>query len=122
MKRHYTVPNVREVVNAKTVGPATDKSRVSPKPSQRELVAAFCPGAPRRPSGRRAEGPKPQATTLTTVKVWRAGHASSGSLTTIRERPNSRVAGAPEGVLQLRLRPADALTLWGLRGERGDAG
>ena len=40
MKRHYTVPNVREVVNAKTVGPATDKSRVSPKPSQRELVAA----------------------------------------------------------------------------------
>ncbi len=29
MKRHYTVPNVREVENAKTVGPATDKSRVS---------------------------------------------------------------------------------------------
>ena len=40
MQRHYTVPNVREVVNANTVGPATDKRRVSPKPSQRELVAA----------------------------------------------------------------------------------
>ena len=40
MKRHYTVPNVREVVNAKTVGPATDKSRVSRKQSQREPVAA----------------------------------------------------------------------------------
>ena len=25
MKRHYTGPNVREVVNTKTVGPATDK-------------------------------------------------------------------------------------------------
>jgi hypothetical protein len=61
MKRHYTFPTVREVVNAKTVGPATDESRVRPKPSQRELVAASvlaCPdaradAAPKDPSRNR---------------------------------------------------------------------
>ena len=55
MKRHYTVPNVREVVNAKTVGPATDESRVSPKPSQRELVAASVLA---RPDARADAAPK----------------------------------------------------------------
>ena len=88
MKRHYTVPNVREVVNAKTVGPATDKSRVSPKPSKRELVAASVLARPDARADAAPDGPQPQPPTLTTVKAWRAGHASSGSLTTIRQRPN----------------------------------
>ena len=55
MKRHYTVPNVREVVSAKTVGPATDESRVSPKQSQGERVAASVLA---RPDARADAAPK----------------------------------------------------------------